>query len=103
MAWVMARSFVAFAPLAGMVSCGPVPVDVAERDCLQNARLAASPRGYVGLGVNANGNAAGVLDVSISSDYLAGRDPSAVFNACVQQRSGQFPSRPLTSMPDWKA
>ena len=65
-------------------------------DTLDTARCCAVEVSF------ANGNAAGVLDVSISSDYLAGRDPSAVFNACVQNRSGQFPRRALIDMPGWR-
>ncbi|MDZ7904570.1 MAG: hypothetical protein U5N55_01375 [Cypionkella sp.] len=34
-----------------------------------------------------------------STDYLKGRDPSAVFTECVKDRSGQFPTRAFTEFP----
>lgn len=83
----------------GLVACGPVPVAQAERECLQEARLAEAPRGKVWVGGNSNGQALGGAEISISSDYILGRDPSQVFDACVKRRSGQFPSRPLADQP----
>jgi hypothetical protein len=77
-------------------------VHQAERQCLERARLAQQPRGEVAVGVNSNGKATGSFDVTVSSDFLLGRDPSAVFDICVQQKSGQAPSRPLYSFPEWK-
>lgn len=85
-----------------LFACGPIPVQQAEKQCLQRALLAKQPRGEVALGVNSNGKAAGSFDVTVSSDFLFGRDPSAVFDICVQQKSGQAPSRPLYSFPEWK-
>lgn len=85
-----------------LVACGPVTVQQAERQCFERARLAASPRGTVGLGVGSGGQAAGSIELTVSSDYLTGRDPSALFEACVYQKSGQPPSRPLYSFPEWK-
>ena len=40
--------------------------------------------------------------VSVSSDWLQGNDPAAVYDNCVFQKSGQPPSRPLYTRPDWK-
>jgi hypothetical protein len=85
-----------------LVACGPIPVQQAEKQCLQRALLAKQPRGEVAVGVNSNGKAAGSFDLTVSSDFLLGRDPSAVFDICVQQKSGQAPSRPLYSFPEWK-
>ncbi len=88
-------ALVALSPLA---ACGPIPVDQAERACAEDARLAERPRGRVGLGVGSGGRAAGMLDVTISSDFLLGRDPSQVYDACVKSRSGQFPTRPWSEV-----
>ncbi len=84
-------------------ACGPVSLEQAEKACFDRARLAQHPRGSVGLGVNSNGQTSGLLDVQVSTDFLQGRDPSAVYDQCVVQKSGQVPSRPLYSRSDWKA
>lgn len=86
-----------------LASCGPIPLQQAEKDCFQRARLAQQPRGFLGAGVTSNGKTRGVLDVEISSDFLQGRDPSAVYDQCVYQKSGMSPSQPLYSRPDWKS
>ncbi len=83
-------------------ACGPIPLDQAERQCLDRARLAQQPRGEIGVGVTSDGKAAGSFEVNISSDFIMGRDPSAVYDMCVYQKSGLAPSRPLYSFPEWK-
>lgn len=85
-----------------LAACGPVPVQQAERDCYERARLAQQPRGMVKIGGTSSGTIAGGLDLSISSDYVLGKDPSAVFETCVMAKSGQAPTRPLYDMPGWK-
>lgn len=94
-------------PLAVLVSaCGPIPVDQAETSCLRDAELAQRPRGEARIGVTAGGGgysgASGRLDLDVSTDYLAGKDPSAVFNQCVMRRSGQMPTRSLYEHPGWR-
>jgi hypothetical protein len=88
-------------PLLFLVACGPIPVAQAERQCLERARLAQQPRGEISVGMSSDGRMAGGLELEISSDFLAGRDPSAVFEACVMQKSGEVPSRSLSQMPGW--
>ncbi|MBC2834280.1 hypothetical protein H7F16_02100 [Gemmobacter straminiformis] len=88
--------------LLTLAACGPVTVEQAERQCFERARLAAGPRGEVGVGVGSDGRMSASVDVTVTSDYLGGRDPAAVFDACVYQKSGQPPSRPLYSFPEWK-
>ncbi|MEF3048154.1 hypothetical protein [Pseudotabrizicola sp. L79] len=95
------RQFVFAAPLA-LLACGPIPVEQAERQCLERARLAQQPRGEIGVGVDSTGKARGNLEVTVTSDFIMGRDPSAVYDLCVQQKSGQAPTRPLYSFPEWK-
>ena len=85
-----------------LAACGPVSVQQAERDCFERARLAQQPRGMVKLGGTSTGKVAGGLELNVSSDYLLGKDPSAVFETCVMARSGQAPTRPLYDMPGWK-
>ncbi|WP_272860246.1 hypothetical protein [Paracoccus stylophorae] len=92
--------------IAAVPACGPVPVAQAEASCLRDAELAARPRGSVTMGVGAGRGGFtggfGRVEVDISSDYVAGRDPSDVFNRCVVRRSGQIPTRPLYDQPGWR-
>ncbi len=92
----------ALVPLLLLPACGPLTVQQAERQCFERARLAAAPRGVVGFGVGSDGRAGANVEINLSSDFLTGRDPSAVFDSCVYQKSGQPPSRPLSSFPEWK-
>lgn len=89
-----------------LAACGPVPVADAERSCLRDAELAQRPRGSVSLGVVSDGGrvrpTAG-LEIEVSGDYLAGRDPSDAFARCVHRRSGQMPTRPLHEQPGWRS
>ena len=96
----MKRSVVLMLLLA---SCGPVSLPQAERACFERARLAQQPRGTVGVGVNSNGKTSGLLDLQVSTDFLQGRDPAAVYDQCVYQKSGLPPSQPLYSRSDWKS
>jgi hypothetical protein len=82
-------------------ACGPLPLAEAERQCVERARLAQQPRGEFAVGVGSGGRRATEFSVEISSDYLAGRNPSDVYELCVRQRAGQPPSRPLAAQPGW--
>lgn len=88
-------------PLA-LLACGPIPVDRAEQQCFERARLAQQPRGMISAGMRSDGKPAGGLQLTVTSDYIMGRDPSAVYDLCVQQKSGQPPTRPLYSFPEWR-
>lgn len=95
-------ALVAFS-LLGMAACAPVPVEQAERNCLASAREATGPQTEVGFGVGSHGYRGGFVRVGVSSDYIMGRDPSQVFDDCVQRRSGKMPTRPLYEQPGWSA
>jgi len=82
-----------------LLACGPIPVQQAERECIEQARLAQKPQVEVFVGVNNRGEALTGGSFGISTDYLAGRDPNAVFTECVKSRSGQFPTRSYTEIP----
>jgi hypothetical protein len=84
-----------------LAACGPVPLDQAERYCVERARLAQQPRGEVAFGVGSDGKPDTAFAIEVSSDFLAGNDPSAVYESCVRQRAGQSPSRPLSAQPGW--
>ncbi len=73
------KKMILLAPLT-FFACGPIPVHQAEKQCLQRALLAKQPRGEVAVGVNSDGKTAGRFDVTVSSDFIFGRDPAAVFD-----------------------
>jgi hypothetical protein len=89
-------------PLLLLAACGPISVQEAERQCYERARLAQQPRGEVAVGVDSNGSAGAGLELTITSDYLMGKDPATVFDSCVMSKTGEPPSRPLYQMPGWK-
>ena len=93
------RPILALLALLPLIACGPVSREQAERDCLHTARLAQQPRGSVGIGVDSTGKVQPQFDVTVSSDYLSGRDPSQVYDSCVMRKSGQMPSRSFSSIP----
>lgn len=98
------RVLMALAPaMLGLAACAPLPVDQAERICRDSARDALGPRTRAGFGVGSEGVRGGFIEVGISSDYVMGRDPSQIFQECVQRRSGQMPTRPLYEQPGWRA
>lgn len=88
---------IALAPL--LAACAPVPVAQAERDCAEEARLAERPRGEAIIGMASGGRTVARVQMDISTDYLAGRDPEKVWQSCVYRRSGQLPTRPYSSLP----
>jgi hypothetical protein len=92
------------AALPVLATCGPVSREAAEAECFERARLATQPRGevYVGSTVGPGGRPYAGGKVTITSDFLQGRDPSALYDACVFNRSGQPPSQPLYTRSDWK-
>lgn len=85
-----------------LAACGPMTLAEAERQCFERARLAQQPRGEVSVGVGSGGKAVGGFELNVTSDYLLGRDPAAVYETCVVSKSGEPPSRPLYARPDWK-
>ena len=57
---------------------------------LRVERQVLGRRGGVGSGGMSTG-----LSLSVTSDYLRGRDPQAVYDACIRAKTGQGPTRPL--------
>jgi hypothetical protein len=85
-----------------LASCGPITLAQAERQCFERARLAQQPRGEIAVGAGSNGQTAASLELNVSSDFLLGKDPAAVYETCVMSKAGEPPSRPLYMRPDWK-
>lgn len=93
----MARAFATLLALAPLAACGPVSLAQAERECWDRAWRAEQPRGEVAIGASNRGGIAR-LELGVSSDYLAGRDPTKVYETCVYNRSGgQMAQHPYTS------
>ena len=85
-----------------LAACGPMTLAEAERQCFERARLAKQPRGEVTVGVGSGGRTSAGLELNLSSDFLTGKDPSAVYESCVMNKAGEPPSRPLYMRPDWR-
>lgn len=83
------------AALAVLAACGPVSPELAARQCEERARAALGPTGEIGVGISSDGDTAGRFEIGVTSDYLYGRDPYQVYEACVRQKTGQGPIRPL--------
>ena len=83
-------------PLLLAVACTPVPPSPEEvaQECEERARAAQGPTGSVTLGANSRTGLYSGVEIGVTSDYLAGRDPVAVYTDCVIRRSGQQPYRP---------
>jgi len=83
--------------LLALAACGPVPVELAEAQCLDRARLAQGPQVDLGLSLG-SGGAQTDLAVAVSADYLSGRDPAEVYDLCIRQKTGQPPRLPYAAM-----
>lgn len=81
-----------------LAACGPMSPELAADLCEERARGAVGPTGEVFLGVSNRGPVAGG-EISISSDWLTGRDPQVIYEQCVYARTGQGPIRPLVLTP----
>jgi hypothetical protein len=93
----MMRPFIVLALIA-LTACGPISVAEAERQCFERARLAEQPRGAITVGASSDGRKSAGLELNVSSDFLLGKDPSAIYEACVMSKSGEAPSRPYYSI-----
>lgn len=84
--------------LAALAACGPIPLDAAERQCAGQAYDAVRPRGHLAFGLGTDGRRVSTgtsVGISVTSDYLRGRDPNEVYTSCVVRRSGGlYPTRP---------
>jgi hypothetical protein len=92
----MTRLLLAILVLSGAAACTPglTSPELAAQRCEERARAAQGPTGTATIGVNSESGGFAGLSVGISSDYIAGRDPLAVYDQCVYQLSGQAPIRP---------
>lgn len=82
-------------PLILLAACGPLPPGEAEDRCEERARLAAKPQGQATVGYSSTAGTFSGVELTISSDYIAGRDPQEVYETCVFEYTGEGPIRPL--------
>lgn len=66
----------------------------AAQVCEERARAAQGPTGSISVGLNSDDGPVAGASIGVTSDFLQGRDPLAVYEECVYQRSGQAPIRP---------
>jgi len=80
----------------GLAACDlpPISREKAAERCEGRARGAQGPETEVTLGVNSNTGGFASGSIGISSDFLRGLDPVAVYESCVQNLTGQPPIRP---------
>ncbi|MDJ1007677.1 MAG: hypothetical protein QNJ13_07595 [Paracoccaceae bacterium] len=81
-----------------LAACGPISPEEAANRCEDRARNAAGPTGEATLGVGSSGGDVDViagLELTVTGDFIAGRDPQTVYENCVFNLTGQGPVRPL--------
>lgn len=86
----------ALALLVPLASCDLPPPDpeTAALRCEQRARAAQGPTGTVAVGINNRDGLRSGASIGVTSDFLAGRDPLAVYQDCVVRATGENPIRP---------
>ncbi len=92
----MLRLALLLPPAALLAACetGPVDPERAAQAAERRAQAAQGPTGAVTLGASSDDGPFGAVEIGVSGDYLAGRDPVAVYEQCVVQRTGAPPVRP---------
>ena len=87
--------------LLALPSCGAMSVERAESTCVEDAKAARGPTGTIAVGTTTEGPRV-KGDVTISTDWIAGRDPEEVYVSCVMRRSGKAPEHFLRDRPEWR-
>lgn len=83
-------------PLLALAACDlpPPSPERAAQQCEERARGAQGPTGTVSVGSNNKTGGFFEGSVGITSDFLRGADPIAVYESCVLRLTGQPPIRP---------
>lgn len=79
--------------LLGACSSQMTPEQAADF-CEERARGAQGPSGEISIGANSETGTFVGGRIEVTSDFLSGRDPMAVYETCVIQRTGELPIRP---------
>ena len=72
----------------------PPSPERAAAQCEERARAAQGPTGNITVGTNSKTGGFFEGSVGVSSDFLRGADPIAVYESCVLRLTGQLPIRP---------
>ena len=80
--------------VAGLAACTPPSPEQAADRCEERARAAQAPEIGLTVGTNSESGPFGGASFGISTDYLRGLDPLAVYESCVINLTGQPPIRP---------
>jgi hypothetical protein len=79
---------ISFGALAACAAPAVSPEVAADR-CEQRARGAQAPTGGITFGVNSNNGAFTEARIGVTSDFLAGTDPVALYDRCVLEMTGE--------------
>lgn len=90
----MMRVLVSLGFVCLSAACTPLSPQQAADRCEDRARAAQAPEGEVTIGTNSDTGAFASGSVSVSSDFLRGRDPVALYESCVFRLTGELPIRP---------
>lgn len=81
--------------VAALASCGaPVSPERAAERCEKRARAAQGPTGGITVGTNTKSGGFASAEIGVSTDFLDGRDPLQVYDACIIALTGEAPIRP---------
>jgi hypothetical protein len=75
-------------------ACAPISPERAAEICEDRSRAAQGPTGGVTLGANSRTSGFASVEIGVSSNLIAGRDPLEVYETCVFDRTGAAPVRP---------
>ena len=91
----MRRLLILLAATSTLAACSQqVSPERAAEICEERAQAAQGPTGEFTIGANSNSGPYYGASIGVTSDYLQGRDPMAVYETCVVARTGQMPIRP---------
>ena len=82
------------AGVLALVSCGQISPERAADQCEERARAAQGPEIEIGIGANSNTGGFVNGSIGVSSDFIRGTDPVAVYESCVFNLTGELPIRP---------
>ncbi len=90
-------SYAFVAAALGLAACAPISPERAAERCQERARGAEGPQAEVTVGINSRTGGFASGSLGVSSDFLRGLDPVAVYESCVFNLTGELPVRPYVS------